>query len=1149
MRKTILLLVLGLCYNYVFSQNYRLVLPKDSYVFADSVITFKWSAVDSATTYDIQLASDSDFLFQLTGQNNIASTTWQITLPFGATYYWRIKANTPGALWSYSRKFSVFKPSQLTGLIVWFDAARNVTTTGGLVSQWADLSASNLVATPPGNPNRPTLIANVTQINNKPVVSFSGSTSTPTYLTFSPINVTDYTAVIFRNYYSLPQPPTYMQYVVGGPACGLCAEANYYGNSKYGSYAKVGSADKLFVANSQSGVTGYGVYTTQRDHVFRNGIEPILSYADPIPPLTFSALGTRPDFLTLAYKGEIGEILLYDNSLSSSNRLLAEGYLRYKFSKHVDLGSDTIINKFCVNVPLTATSGFTSYLWSTGATTSSISVTNFGKYWVRATDNLGYVSSDTINVRPQIPFNQLPSAMFLCAGDSIVWNTGYPATGFQFTWSTGATTPSIVIKTPGTYSVSIKDAFNCTFNSASVHVTVDQFPNYTLGPDTSFCSGNRLNFMYPDSLTSIVWSTGDTVTEPVITSPGNYSVTAINANGCVAKDTIHVAISGYAPTVDFSNPILCATDSLLFTNLSTPPSGNIIVWQTWNFGNNDTTNEVNPTHVFTTNGSVTVSLTAVTDSGCINGITKTLAVYLKPNANFQSKISCALAQTQFTDFSTTAPPATVVLWKWHFTDTDSSILENPVYSFSTPAKYEVDLKVTNSDGCVGYFSDSVEVFSPFSANFDFQDVCVGDSTSFTDITQSLSIVSWFWNTGDNFFSTRKNFKHKYATPGNYVVSLKVQNAIGCIDSINKLVTIYQNPTAEFNDLATCEDQYYSPLDNSIVHEPINYWRWNIGGAVYNTPSPQHFFADTGTYAGVLFVTSQNGCKDSVSHLIQVKPTPSAQFVFAPAYGDAPLNVTFTNQSANADIYNWNFGDGFTDTEKNTAHIFTANGTFQIELVATSSFGCADSVTKTITVIPTELDISVDEVYTNPAPQSDGTVLISVGAVVSNIGTRIINNIRLYATTGSGGVISEDWTGTLQSGQVLNYSFNSKFVVATEKANSYVCVEAKSVNNNETETRIDNNRECASLTGTLQVIGPSPNPAREIAYLGLILPKAGNVVVDVINQLGQPVIEQQNLDLPAGRTDYSVPVKLLRAGEYFIRVKHNDDKLLKKLVVH
>ena len=656
-----------------------------------------------------------------------------------------------------------------------------------------------------------------------------------------------------------------------------------------------------------------------------------------------------------------------------------------------------------------------------------------------------------------------------------------------------------------------------------------------------------MNFIYANSLNSIVWSNGDTTKETVINTSGNYSVLAVNSNGCVSKDTIHVNIKGVAPNVYYTNPILCATDTNLFVDSTVAPVGNSIVSWLWNFGSGDTSNLQNVTHVFHSNGVYPVSLTAYTDSGCLNTISKNLSVYLKPQTNFQSKVACALAQTQFTDFS--APSASITLWKWHFSNLDSSVIKNPKFTFPTQGKYGVDLKTTNSDGCSSFKPDSVEVFAPLSANFNFQNVCLGDSTLFKDITASLSIVSWIWNTGDNYFSTKKNFNHKYVTAGDKNVTLQVQNAIGCVDSVSKTVTVYKSPVAVFGDLITCEKQYYTPLDSSAFFEGTNNWKWNIAGANYTGQSPQYFFADTGSYNVKLIISSASGCIDSISHLVHVTPNPKAAFTFAPLYGDAPLNVNFTSQSTNANSYWWDFGDGGSDIVTNPSHIYSANNTFQIKLVATSEFGCQDSLTKSINVVHTDLDISVDEVVTDELPLNDGTVLITVGGRLSNVGTRLITTVKLYATIGSGGVISEDWDTLIQTGTSKYYLFTAHFVVASTNANSYVCVEAKSVNNGETETTLDNNRECASLNGVLQLIGPSPNPARGSAYLGLILPKAGKVTIDIVDLLGRILMPEEELDLPTGRTDYNLPIKQLLVGEYFIRVKHNDDKLLQKLVVH
>lgn len=1151
-----LIFVLG---SALFAQDYRLVSPKQNYVFSLDVITatlpvgFEWSVVDNATSYELLVARDTlftDVVFQ-----DFPTTTLSQTALLKGTYFWKIRATTSGGTqaWSYYRKFSIFNPGQVQGLVMWFDAGKNVTSSAGAVSQWADLSPSSLLAVQNSNNNKPTLVAN--QLCNKPVIRFTGTggASTSSNLAFSTLTLSNYTCLQVRSYVN---NSNYMQYVIGGVGNGICAESDYYGGG-FGSFSGSSGSDCLYASTSPQ-TPGFGIFSVQRDHVFKNGLEVNHAPANgnyncfALQGISVSTLGARTDAVNLAlsYQGDIGEIVMYDNSLDDETRLLAEQYLRYKFAPHVNLGHDTIVNKFCVSVTLSSPGCFASYLWSTGATTPTITATSFGEYSVRATDALGFVSYDTIRVRPQIPFNQLPPSAYLCAGDSLVWNTGYPANGYQFTWSNAATTPTLAIKNPGTYSVSIRDAFNCTYNSLPIQVGVDDFPNFSLGPDTSFCSGNRLNFLYPDSLTSIYWSTGDNTNETVILNPGNYSVIATNENGCIAKDTIYVSISGYAPTVNFTNPVLCATDSVLFLDSSIAPAGNTIVHYTWNFGGSDTTNEQNPTRAFATNGQYTISLSAVTDVGCVNSVSKTLSVYLKPKADFRSKIACALTETAFTDLSINTPPGFVSQWKWIFAGADTSASRNPKYTFNAPGKYEVNLMVANNNGCIDTKTDSVEVFAPFETNFSFEHVCLGDSTYFKDISQSYSVVSWLWDAGDNFVTTQKTFKHKYAASGDYTVILKLQNAIGCEDSIKTKVTIYPAPDAAFGHLFTCEDQYYTPLDSSIVFEAANTYKWTINGTPYNnTTNPQYFFADTGAYSVKLNLTSFSGCKDSVSHIVHVKPNPDAAFTFAPLYGDAPLNVTFTNQSKNADSYFWSFGDGVTDNVVNPAHTYTSNDTFTIKLVANSAYGCTDSAQKNIIIVVTDLDIAVDDVLTSSAPQPDGTVLVSVTGLLSNVGTRLITHMKLYATIGSGGVISEEVDTILQSGQTMAYSFLAHFVVAAENANSYVCVQAKSVNHDEAEVTLENNSECTSLTDFIQIIGPSPNPARSVASLGLILPKAGKVTIDIVNINGQVLMNEEVWDLRAGRSDYNLPISQLRAGEYFIRIKHNDDKLLRKLVIH
>jgi len=67
--------------------------------------------------------------------------------------------------------------------------------------------------------------------------------------------------------------------------------------------------------------------------------------------------------------------------------------------------------------------------------------------------------------------------------------------------------------------------------------------------------------------------------------------------------------------------------------------------------------------------------------------------------------------------------------------------------------------------------------------------------------------------------------------------------------------------------------------------------------------------------------------------------PVAEFSATPTSGNAPLTVTFTDQSTNSPIYwRWTFGDGGTSTQQNPTHQYTTAGTYTVSLTATNACG-------------------------------------------------------------------------------------------------------------------------------------------------------------------------------------------------------------------
>jgi gliding motility-associated-like protein len=99
----------------------------------------------------------------------------------------------------------------------------------------------------------------------------------------------------------------------------------------------------------------------------------------------------------------------------------------------------------------------TTYLWSTGSTDSTITVTQPGTYWVQTTINQRFVAGDTIVV-DYFPTNyqlNLPDTVTFCEGtEAVIQAAVLPAQYALLTaylWNTGSTLTGIAVRTPGLY--------------------------------------------------------------------------------------------------------------------------------------------------------------------------------------------------------------------------------------------------------------------------------------------------------------------------------------------------------------------------------------------------------------------------------------------------------------------------------------------------------------------------------------------------------------------------------------------------------------------------------------------------------------------------------------------------------------------------
>lgn len=169
-------------------------------------------------------------------------------------------------------------------------------------------------------------------------------------------------------------------------------------------------------------------------------------------------------------------------------------------------------------------------------------------------------------------------------------------------------------------------------------------------------------------------------------------------------------------------------------------------------------------------------------------------------------------------------------------------------------------------GCLGHDTIHIQVILPDIPTSNWEP----DTTGCAPLTiqfRNLSIggETYLWDFGDKMFSTEQNPIHTYYMPGNYIVRLTVTNVAGS-DFHQGLITVFQNPIALFNVYPT------SVINNSQIVRFDNFsfygniYKWEFGDGEYSyDQNPWHKYENSGQYYVTLWVTSIDGCIDSLTY--------------------------------------------------------------------------------------------------------------------------------------------------------------------------------------------------------------------------------------------------------------------------------------------
>ncbi len=191
-------------------------------------------------------------------------------------------------------------------------------------------------------------------------------------------------------------------------------------------------------------------------------------------------------------------------------------------------------------IAITNSSNFIGFIWNTGATTSSINVTQPGSYTVTVSDSGGCTATSSLTIGDgQGASLSIAQTSATCGQNNGSINlTTTPSGSYAFLWSNGSTTEDLMNIQAGTYTVTVTSTNGCTSTSI-VNLPNNSIPvsiSFNIIPVTS-CSINNGAIdvsISPPGTYSFLWSNGATTEDLTNLASGNYSLTVTTGVNCTA---------------------------------------------------------------------------------------------------------------------------------------------------------------------------------------------------------------------------------------------------------------------------------------------------------------------------------------------------------------------------------------------------------------------------------------------------------------------------------------------------------------------------------------------------------------------------------------------------------------------------------------
>ena len=648
------------------------------------------------------------------------------------------------------------------------------------------------------------------------------------------------------------------------------------------------------------------------------------------------------------------------------------------------------------NAVLTA-SGGTSYVWNTGATTASVTVspTSTTTYTVTATNSNGCTATSTRSITvtplpsPSIAIvetsgsNNNDGSICIGAGASLTASGGN-----SYSWSNGSASASITVSPSATttYTVTVTNANGCsTATSTTIVVNPLPVPGITVAEtsglqtnDGTVCNGSSATLSATGGA-SYVWSNGGAASSITVTPSAttSYSVTVTSAAGCSAVTSVTITVSPLPVpsllTSDMSG--LSSDDGIICSGAAatlTISGGTTYLWS-----NSSTSISITVSPSATTTYTVTVT----SSDACVSTATRTVVVNALPVPSFSFSetsgltnndgIICAGASVMVTAGGGSS-------YAWNTGGATSTITVSP----SSSTTYTVT--VTNVNGCSVVANSTVTVNTLPSASIAVTEmsgaadndgiILIGDSATLT----ASGGTSYNWSTSGTTAAIT------VTPPVTTTYTVTVTNSNGCTSTANTTITasLQQMPVITVTETSGIDNNdgvICTGASATLTVAGGSSYLWSNGStstAIVVSPSV------TTTYTVTDTDSRGNTTSTSVTIVVNSLPSPSISTTETSGVnandGIICAGASVTLAASGGTSYSWSNGG------ISSSFSVSPSSTTTFTVTVTNANGCTASASVTITVnsLPVP-SVSVSE--TSGVANNDGITCVGASAVLTATG--------------------------------------------------------------------------------------------------------------------------------------------------------------------